>query len=49
MKHQQPIVTNINRAGVRFNPEAYTVRREDNPELYKFLQEVKPNEKRCTV
>lgn len=37
-------VININKKGEVFNPAEYIVRRAENPELYKFLEDVS-NEK----
>lgn len=32
-------VININRKGEIFNPAEYTIRRDEHPEFYKFLEE----------
>ena len=37
-------VTNINKRGEVFDPRTYFVSRAENPELYAFLAQVKPNQ-----
>ena len=38
-------VINLNKRGEVFDPAGYIVRREDNPELYKFLERYEPHER----
>lgn len=48
IKVKEPIkvkITNINKHGEIFDPATYTVSREENPELYEFLENFQPHEK----
>lgn len=40
MKHQKtPVVINVNKNGEIFEPSQYLVRREENKQLYQFLED----------